>query len=122
MAVTPGGPLEWSYHFDHVLGTSLDISVSTSSERAANFAVEIIFAEIERLRRVFSPVDPDSELGRLNQTNGPVSVSPDLVRVLGLYEAWNGLTNGALRQCSNLVGFLGSGKMRRETDLYPRLT
>ena len=95
MAAFSCGPPEWSYHFDHILGTSLDVWVSASSERAADHAVEIIFAEIERLRRVFSPVDPDSELGRLNQTNSPVSVSRDLIRVLGLYEAWNRITDGA---------------------------
>lgn len=81
-AAAPARRREYSFHFDHVLGTSLDIWISATAERVAHSAVDVVLAEIERLRRVFSPVDPDSELGRLNRTHHPIPVSPEMIAVL----------------------------------------
>jgi thiamine biosynthesis lipoprotein ApbE len=83
------------------LGTSLDIFVLESQNRAARFASDAILAEIERLRRIFSSVDPQSELGRLNRTNRPMAVSPEMISVLEAYESWRLRTEGA---CSAQTG------------------
>ena len=101
---TPVDESEFSYHYDHVLGTSLDIWISSGDERDADSAVDIIFGEIERLRRIFSPVDPESELSRLNRATGPVACSLDLRSVLRTYEIWQSRTGSA---CSAQTSALG---------------
>ncbi len=111
-AVTVGSPTsqaattalhEGSFHYDHVLGTSLDVWVH-ASEPATTEAVEhLVLAEIERLRGIFSTYDPNSELSRLNRTDQPVAVSNDLRAVLGEYEVWQRRSRGA---CSAQTGAL----------------
>lgn len=95
---TPAADLA-SFHFDHVLGTSLDVWTAGGPAVAERVAL----AEIERLRRIFSTYDPDSELGRLNRAAGPVVVSAELCAVLGEYAAWHRRTGGA---CSAELGDL----------------
>lgn len=82
-----------SFHYDHVLGTSLDVWATG----AAIESVEaIVLDEIERLRRVFSAYDPESELSRLNRATEPMMVSADVAAVLREYRKWHRLTTGAL--------------------------
>jgi thiamine biosynthesis lipoprotein ApbE len=94
---------EFSFHTDHVLGTSLDVWMTTPHQATAEQAAEVILAEIERLRRIFSTYDPDSELSRLNRTREPVPVSSDLFAVLHESRRWQSLSGGA---CNPLVGSL----------------
>jgi thiamine biosynthesis lipoprotein ApbE len=94
-SASPATVTPFSCHFDHVLGTSLDISGSAASGGAALAAERVALDEIERLRAVFSPFDPDSELGRFNRSAGPVAVSDDFAAVLRQYERWRPLTAGA---------------------------
>jgi thiamine biosynthesis lipoprotein len=96
-------PAERSFHFDHVLGTSLDVWVVASASAAA-VAESAALDEIERLRKVFSLHDPESELSRLNRASGPFTASSDLLAVFGEYERWHALTGGALNsQVGGLV-------------------
>src|SRR4051794_24584248 len=83
-AAAPAGPTRQdqstlSFHHDHILGTSLDLWVVTPRTPDAERGEQAILDEIERLRRVFSTYDPDSELSRLNRAAGPVLASPDLL-------------------------------------------
>lgn len=80
-----------SFHFDHVVGTSLDGWVRGDATAVGAAVV----AEIDRLSRVFSPYDPDSELSRLNDA-GIVPRSPEFFQVRDLFERWTALTDGAL--------------------------
>lgn len=96
------GADECTFHYDHVLGTSLDgrlIATPAAAERAERVALD----EIERLRAVFSVHDPESELSRLNRASGPVRASADLLAVLREYERWQRESGGA---CNGQVGAL----------------
>src|ERR1700723_853634 len=73
---------EFYYHHDHILGTSLDLFVTARDENAADEAEQAVLAEIERLRRVFSLYDPNSELSRLNRTRATMVVSSEMIEVL----------------------------------------
>lgn len=86
---------DFSFHFDHVLGTSLDAWVRTTDPSAAASAERLVLGEIERLRQVFSPFDPASEVSRLNQARGAFAASDDLLAVLREYESWHRLSGGA---------------------------
>lgn len=98
-----GTPAERSFHFDHILGTSLDGWVIASATAAAE-AETAALDEIERLRKVFSLHDPESELSRLNRAAGPFLASADLLAVLTQYEQWQFYTGGAMNpQVGGLV-------------------
>lgn len=93
---------ERSFHYDHVLGTSLDGWV-VGTDAAAARAETVILDEIERLRTVFSLHDPESELSRLNRASGGFVASEDMLEVLKEYDWWQGQSGGA---CNPQVGGL----------------
>jgi thiamine biosynthesis lipoprotein ApbE len=83
-------------HFEHVLGTSLEIQLVCDSESAASKAEATGLATIDRLEKVFNRYRPDSELNRWQSTLGSWQpVSADLGRVLAAAEEWRRRTNGA---------------------------
>ena len=88
---------EHSFHCDHILGTSLDGWLnSTGNAEAAEVS---ILGEAERLRRIFSLYDCESELSRWNRTAKPVQVSDDLGHVLSNYQSFHECTRGACSPC-----------------------
>lgn len=89
------GISERSFHYDHLLGTSLDVWVIASADAAAQ-AEAVALEEIERLRKVFSLHDADSELSRLNRACGGFVASPDLLAVLAQFITWQAASGGAL--------------------------
>jgi len=95
---------EFYFHHDHVIGTSLDVWAVAPDETAATACETAILDEIERLRRIFSLYDADSELSRLNRAGGPVPASPEMVEVLTAYEAFQQRSYGAFNgQLGELV-------------------
>lgn len=84
----------WSFHLDHVLGTSFDMAVEAPSRAEAEFAFAAVTSEIARLDRVLSGWREDSELSALNRSD-EARVSADLFAVLSACEAWRGRTGGA---------------------------
>jgi len=109
---------EFYYHHDHILGTSLDLYVTASDENAANEAEQAVLAEIERLRRVFSLYDPESELSRLNRARAPMVVSSEMIEVLKRYEVMQACSHGAFNgQLGELVRvWKDAEKTQREPD------
>jgi thiamine biosynthesis lipoprotein ApbE len=85
----------YSVHQDHVLGTSLDLCVAVPGPAHAAAAERAALVEIERLRLVLSVYDPASELSRVNRSDVPVPVSPEMAEVLRAYEYWHKKTGGA---------------------------
>ncbi len=105
---------EYSFHYDHVLGTSLDAWVSAPDPA---FVERTVLGEIERLRAVFSLYDPESELMQLNRSAGWFAASPDLLAVLREYEHWQRATHGA---CNPRVGALVEvWKYTEQVDIEP---
>lgn len=84
----------WRLHDDHVLGTSLDVTILARSQASATLAATAIRAEIERLDRVFSGWRADSELSKLNAADVHVA-SPELFAMLQRAEATRLATDGA---------------------------
>ena len=87
--------VEFSFHHEDVLGTSLQLIVCTPETAGAERTERIVLAEIERLRRILSTHDASSEISRLNAATGPVFCSAELCEVLAAYEQWNARSSSA---------------------------
>ncbi len=82
--------------FDHesILGTSLHLELNAES-RVAEAAHAAVLAEIERLSKVFSSYDSQSELSQLNFPCAATTVSKDLFALLRESERWHRESGGA---------------------------
>ena len=83
------------FHHENILGTSLDLQVAAADEAQAAAVEAAVLGEIERLRKILSTYDPASEISRLNTSTGPMACSPELLDVLGAYDAWSARSHGA---------------------------
>lgn len=99
MALSIGGPAggsrEFEFHYDFVLGTSLDLWVRAPDRDAAEACEGAILDEIDRLNAILSTWDPSTEISRLNATRSEVRCSPELFDVLRQCEDWREKTGGA---------------------------
>lgn len=87
----------WSYQHENVLGTSLDLKIATPFEADAGKAESAALAEVDRLSRILSAYDADSEFSRwLKGPQIPVVISTELYDVLALFDHWRSTTGGAL--------------------------
>jgi thiamine biosynthesis lipoprotein len=85
------------FHYENVLGTSLEIKVAASWSTQSEKAKEAVLAEIDRESRILSSWDPHSEFSNwFRKKDQPVKISPELFEVLSLFDKWRGLTYGAL--------------------------
>jgi thiamine biosynthesis lipoprotein ApbE len=87
----------YTFHYDNVLGTSLDLTVVAASEASAHRAETAVLDQIDRDAKILSSYDAQSEFSRWFQTSGrAVPVSAELLEVLGLFDRWRDRTAGAL--------------------------
>jgi thiamine biosynthesis lipoprotein len=93
-----------TFDYDNVLGTSLQVRVAAQSADQARAASNAVLTEVSRQAKILSTWDPRSEVSRWQRTNGQaVPVSPDLFRVLALYDAWRARTNGAVNPSAQSI-------------------
>ncbi|MDX2042828.1 MAG: DUF2271 domain-containing protein [Acidobacteriota bacterium] len=93
--------------FENVLGTSLELKFAVASDKDAARAETAALAEIERLNRILSGYDRESEFNRwLNTSGQPVRVSQELFDVLNLFDEWRSRTNGALDPAAQVISQL----------------
>ena len=88
----------WTFHHENVLCTSLEVTVRARSHAEAERAESALLGSIDRENLILSEWDKQSELSRwLAMGQGEaVKVSPELLEVLGLFDAWREKTKGAL--------------------------
>src|ERR1700686_3423448 len=85
------------FHYENVLGTSLELKIIASSPAQSEQAEKATLAEIDRESHILSSWDPDSEFSRWFRTaDQPVHISPELFEVLSLFDEWRDRTHGAL--------------------------
>jgi thiamine biosynthesis lipoprotein len=83
-----------AYHYEHVLGTSLEVQL-VATRRAAVRAESVVLSEVDRLSDILSGYSATSELMRWQGAHGTVQVSPELAEVLDACERWRIRTGGA---------------------------
>jgi thiamine biosynthesis lipoprotein len=79
-----------------LMGTLVEITLRQEDPEGAEGA-EAAFSEIERLEAIFSSYIPTSDVSRISKAAGvgPVSVSPEVIEVLGVSKKISELTRGA---------------------------
>jgi thiamine biosynthesis lipoprotein ApbE len=91
-------------HFENVLGTSLEIKTIVFSENQATIAEQTVLTEIERLSKILSGYDANSEFSKwMNTHNQAIHISKELFSVLQLFDEWRTRTHGALDPAAEIV-------------------
>ena len=90
-------PEEYSFQYEQVLGTSLDLVVLTRDSRTAAGACGTVLREIDRLASILNTRDPGSEISLLEKSPGDRrEFSRPLSEVLRAYEYWGRRTDGII--------------------------
>jgi FAD:protein FMN transferase len=85
------------FQYENVLGTSLEMKLRTRDDAVAKLAKAAALAEVDRENAILSTWQDTSEFSRWTRTHGTAEhVSPELIEVLGLFDAWREQTDGAL--------------------------
>ena len=85
------------FHYENVLGTSLEMKIQAKSDAEADRAAAAALAEFDRENKILSAWTAESEFSRWMKTRGTAErVSPELFEVLALFDAWRVKTDGAL--------------------------
>jgi thiamine biosynthesis lipoprotein len=101
-------PKAFAHHFryDHVIGTSLDLTIHARDEVTARLADRAVLNEMDRLTAILNTRNPDSEICKC-EISGSHTGSRVLEDVLNLYDYWERATGGSL---SIRPGGIGSSR------------
>jgi thiamine biosynthesis lipoprotein len=91
----PSPLAEFHFQRENVLGTSFDLTICAADPPIGRRAEESALGEMERLRKILSTYDPQTELSRINDSHSPVPVSQELIEVLAACETWMQRSGGA---------------------------
>jgi FAD:protein FMN transferase len=95
----------WTFGYDGVLGTSLDLALRAASEDVAAHAEAAALDELDRLEAIFSSFLPGSEWMRWQASRTWQTLSPELADVLDAADRWRRLSGDAFHPAAAaLVG------------------
>lgn len=87
----------WTFHHEHILGTSLQVTVRAADRKMAAEAEAAALAVFDREAAILSAWQPQSEFSLWAQTRfEAVPVSDELFSTLAAFDVWRERTNGAL--------------------------
>jgi thiamine biosynthesis lipoprotein ApbE len=108
----------YTSQFENVMGTSFEMKIKTNSANLVNKAENIALKEINRLSKILSSYDQNSEFNNWQRSfNTPFKASPELIEVLSLFEKWKVNTNGALNPAFESVNKVW--KNAKEKQILP---
>jgi thiamine biosynthesis lipoprotein ApbE len=94
----------FTYHYENVLGTSLELKLVAGSEAIADRAEAAALGEIDREAKILSAWDPASEFSQWSRDVGRATpVSAELMEVLALFDQWRERSGGALDASAEAV-------------------
>ncbi len=91
----------WHSDTQNIMGTVVNISLWLDDEVKGKAAVAAVMADMHRIEQQYSPFIPSSELSQVNAlapkatAAHPLSISPELTRILQKAEHYSRLSNGA---------------------------
>ncbi len=100
-----------------ILGTSLELHVTTASKTDADKTHIAVLDEIERLRKLLSTYDATAQLARVNASREALPVSPELLDVLHAYERWQKTSKNAFSP--NLGTLIATWKSAEKSAQLP---
>jgi thiamine biosynthesis lipoprotein ApbE len=111
-------PRRHAYYYEHVLGTSFELTVVASGTTAARRAESAALAEVDRLDTILSGWSSTSELASWTATHDvDVAVSPELADVLHASDVWRLRTGGAFDAAAQaIIVLLRDGSDERSED------
>src|SRR6478736_6308136 len=99
-----GATKQYISNFENVLGTSLELKITSTSDKESEKAEAAALHEISRIEKILSGYDQSSEFSRwLKTQHEAVPVSKELFEVLSLFDQWRIKTNGALDASAEVV-------------------
>jgi thiamine biosynthesis lipoprotein len=103
-------------NYENVLGTSLEFKITSTNEQEASKAENAALTEIDRLAKIFSAYDANSEFTKWMNAglNKPVRISKELFDMLNLFEQWKARTNGALNASAAVAGNLWAEAAKKQ--------
>ncbi|MEM7316080.1 MAG: DUF2271 domain-containing protein [Planctomycetota bacterium] len=109
------------FHHENILGTSLELKLTAKDEATAKKAESGALAEIERLSKILSSYDQESELQKwLNGPNKTPRTSPELRAVLKRAEFWRAKTAGAFDVRAGVLTDLWEAAQKAEKQPDPQ--
>lgn len=112
----------YRFHQDHILGTSLDVVITTPNRQDAEKALQAIQTEIARLDQILSVWREDSEISQLNREQS-ISASPELYEVIAACEQWRSATCGGFdARLGQLIELWEQGNDVQRLDLNTQET
>jgi thiamine biosynthesis lipoprotein ApbE len=93
-----------SAHFDHILGTSMDLKIIANTFEIAEKAEKVVLDEIKRLSNILGSFDSSTEFSQWQKTmHEAVPVSNELYTVLKSFDIWNAKTDGVIQSAAEEV-------------------
>jgi len=101
---------------ENVLGTSFEIKIDALTNAGAQKAELAALSEIDRLNKILSGYDANSEFSRwMRAPKTPVKVSAELYDVLALFDTWRKKTHGALNVSAETINKLWRNAAAKKT-------
>ncbi len=98
---------QFAYHHVNVLGTNLELRLECSQAESAASAETVALVEIDRLAKIFSSYDSQSEMNRWIEDGEEAILSKELTEVLKACDRWHSRTNG-ISSSTDQVGIVRS--------------
>ncbi|TWU48520.1 Thiamine biosynthesis lipoprotein ApbE precursor [Rubripirellula tenax] len=96
-SATPSVSEEFEFHHENVLGSSLELRLTTDTIENAKAAQSVALNELDRLAEVFSSYSSTSEFAKFCslEIDEAMLVSPELLRTLQACDQWGVVSGGA---------------------------
>ncbi len=106
----------YTFHHENVLGTEMELHIAATDPAQAREAESVVLTEVDRLNRILSSYDQQSELNRWQQGGTSAQrVSPALMAVLTACDRWRAETDGAFEPAvATLTALWQDGALRDE--------
>jgi thiamine biosynthesis lipoprotein ApbE len=115
LPASAGTATDWTFTHENVMGTQLELQVRSDNESAARWAEQRILCEIDRLSKIFSRHDPQSELRRLQAApRARTPISAELCEVLRASDEWRVASGGAFDPRVQILSDLWTACARRD--------